>query len=50
MSLPKFPTVEVLCAAMWLYTRAILDLGTYDDFILPCISKNDLSKCLYDPI
>ena len=44
------PKIEVLSAAIWLYTRAIFDLGTYDDFTLPCISKNDLSKGCYDQI
>ena len=40
----KFHENEVLCAAMWLYSRAMFDLGTYDDFILPCTNKNDQSK------
>ena len=40
----KFPQIEVLCSAIWLFTRTIFHLGPYDNFILPCMSKNDLSK------
>ena len=43
----KFHENEVLCAAMWLYSRAMFDPSPYDDFILRCMNKNDQSKDLH---
>ena len=44
ISWPKFKQNEVLSAVMQLLSRAMLDLGPYGDFRLPCMSKNDQCK------
>ena len=41
ISWPKCPQNEVYCAVMCLYKRVKFDLGPYDDYILPCTSKNE---------